>query len=244
MRTHLLFCASVFGFLALSSHSALAQTTTNNIDAPNNAQSTANPAVDLNQQGSLVNTQVNTHPLGRSIVGRDVADCTSNGIAASVFGNGIGPFDTGSLGGSFTYTHSFGMETCNEYARTQLSKAKLENCLLLISNYSKMLKAGVKVSYQALKTIGGVDCPPVVVQSAIAPANNPGPLGRSVPPQNGSQPVLYQPQQPEQPQQIQNISPNQRQVQRPQSSQQHQQSPNHQAPSQAPNQQQRFSAYR
>lgn len=245
MRPRFLFCASVVGFLAISSHSALAQTTTNNIDAPNNAQSTANPAVDLNQQGSLVNTQVNTHPLGRSIVGRGVADCTSNGIAASAFGNGIGPFDTGSIGGSFTYTHSFGMGTCNEYAQTQLSKAKLENCLLLISNYSKMLKAGVKVSYQALKTIGGVDCPPIVVQSAIAPANNPGPLGRTAPPQARPQPVLYQQQQPEQPQQLQNISPNQRQVQQnPRLNQQHQQSPNHQVPSQAPTQQQNFNAYR
>lgn len=256
MRSHVLVWASVAGWLAIFSHSALAQTTTNNIDAPNNATSTANPAVDLNQQGSLVNTQVNTHPLGRSIVGRGVADCTSNGIAFSAFGNGIGPFDTGTLGGSFTYTHSFGMGTCNEYAQTQLSKAKLENCLLLISNYSKMVKAGVKVSYQALKTIGGVDCPPIVVQSAVAPGN--GPLGRNaVPPQqsrpqqtqqNQPQPVLFQ---PEQPQPLpQHVAPNHHQVQQQQNPyHQQRQSPHHQVPvtpvQQAPTpQQQNFNAYR
>lgn len=250
MRSRLLFWTSVFGVLAISSNSAFAQTTTNTIDAPNNATSTANPAVDLNQQGSLVNTQINTHPLGRSIVGRGVADCTSNGIAFSAFGNGIGPFDTGTLGGSFTYTHSFGMGTCNEYAQTQLSKAKLENCLLLISNYSKMLKAGVKVSYQALKTIGGVDCPPVAVQSAVAPAK--GPLGRNAVPQqqNQPQPVLYQPEQTEQPQVLpQTVSPNHHQVhQRPDPHRQspHQQVPTapvHQVPTQQP-QKQNFNAYR
>lgn len=229
MHTRLILCASVVSLCAISSHSALAQTTTNNIDAPNNATSTANPAVDLNQQGSLVNTQVNTHPLGRSIVGRGVADCTSNGIAVSAFGNGIGPFDTGTLGGSFTYTHSFGMATCNEYAQTQLSKSKLENCLLLISNYSKMVKAGVKVSYQALKAIGGVDCPPVVVQSAVAPAN--GPLGRNaVPPhQNQSQPVVSQQNQLQR--QQQQITPNRHQVQQRQNIPQHQQKPHHSIPS-------------
>lgn len=228
MHSRLMLFASVASLCAVSSHSALAQTTTNNIDAPNNATSTANPAVDLNQQGSLVNTQVNTHPLGRSIVGRGVADCTSNGIAVSAFGNGIGPFDTGTLGGSFTYTHSFGMATCNEYAQTQLSKSKLENCLLLISNYSKMVKAGVKVSYQALKTIGGVDCPPVVVQSAVAPTN--GPLGRNaVPPQqNQSQPAVVS--QPNQLHQQQTIAPNRHRVQQQQNSPQHQQTPHHSTP--------------
>lgn len=228
MHSRLMLFASVVSLCAVSSHSALAQTTTNNIDAPNNATSTANPAVDLNQQGSLVNTQVNTHPLGRSIVGRGVADCTSNGIAVSAFGNGIGPFDTGTLGGSFTYTHSFGMATCNEYAQTQLSKSKLENCLLLISNYSKMVKSGVKVSYQALKTIGGVDCPPVVVQSAVAPTN--GPLGRNaVPPQqNQSQPIVSQQNQLRQQQQI---SPNHPRVHQQQNFPQNQPSPHHSTPS-------------
>ncbi|WP_299485386.1 hypothetical protein [Acaryochloris sp. IP29b_bin.137] len=255
MSSRLLTCASVFGILMISANCALAQTTTNNIDAPNNATSTANPAVDLNQQGSLVNTQVNTHPLGRSIVGRGVADCTSNGIAFSAFGNGIGPFDTGTLGGSFTYTHSFGMGTCNEYAQTQLSKAKLENCLLLISNYSKMVKAGVKVSYQALKTIGGVDCPPIAVQSAVAPTN--GPLGRNaVPaPQNHRpQPILSHPEQPEQPQPLpQHIPPNHHQVRQQQNPHyQHQHSPQHQVPVATPvqhepthqQQPQNFNAYR
>ncbi len=253
MLSRFILCASVASLFAMSSQSVLAQTTTNNIDAPNNATSTANPAVDLNQQGSLVNTQVNTHPLGRSIVGRGVADCTSNGIAVSAFGNGIGPFDTGTLGGSFTYTHSFGMGTCNEYAQTQLSKAKLENCLLLISNYSKMRKAGVKVSYQALKTIGGVDCPPVVIQNAIAPPTGNGPLGpNAVAPQqrNQPQPVLYQPEQPQPLPQNSPSSIHHQVQQRQNPAHQHQYSPHHQVPSSAPSrqepqqQQQNFNAYR
>lgn len=189
MQTRLLACAALATLMVVPSGAASAQTTTNSISAPNNAQSTANPQVDLNQQGSLVNTQVNTYPLGRSIVGNGVADCTSEGIALSAYGSGIGPFDSGSIGGSFTYTHSFGMKTCNEYAQTQLSKSRLENCLLLISNYSKMKKAGVDVSYQALKQIAGVDCPPVAIQGlgASAPFNNgfnPGPNYQNQAPQN------------------------------------------------------------
>lgn len=158
---HLMAGVSLLGLLLCGKVSA--QTTTNNIDSPNNANSTANPVVDLNQQGSLVNTQVNTFPLGRTVVGNGVADCSSDGIAFSAFGNGIGPFDTGSIGGTFTYTHSFGVDTCRSYAKTQLAKSKLETCLLLISNYSKMVKAGVKVSYEALKQVAEVDCPAISV---------------------------------------------------------------------------------
>ncbi len=143
--------------------SAIAQTT-NNITVPNNAESTANPQSSLDQQGSLINTQVNTHPLGRSIVGNGLADCTSSGISASAFGSGIGPFDSGTIGGAVTYTHSFGMGTCKQYAKTQLGRAKLETCLLLISNYSKMLKAGVEVSYTELMGLANVECPSVTVR--------------------------------------------------------------------------------
>lgn len=159
----LLTGASILGLVVCTTTGVSAQTTTNNIDAPNNATSTANPVNDLNQNGSLVNTQVNTFPLGRSVVGNGVADCSSDGIAFSAFGNGIGPFDSGSLGGSFTYTHSFGVDTCRSYAKTQLARSKLETCLLLISNYSKMTKAGVRVSYEALKQIAGVECPAISV---------------------------------------------------------------------------------
>ncbi|MGF1602178.1 MAG: hypothetical protein ACFCU8_09180 [Thermosynechococcaceae cyanobacterium] len=132
-----------------------------------------------NQQGSLVNTQVNNYSLGRGVVGNGVADCSSSGLALSAYGNGIGPFDSGSLGGSLTYTQSFGMETCKNYAKNQLAKSKLETCLLLISNYSKMSKAGIKVSYEELKSLAGVDCPAVSVPRADG-----GPFGAAPNPDN------------------------------------------------------------
>jgi hypothetical protein len=149
--------------VALDPPFAIAQTT-NNITVPNNAESTANPQSSLDQQGSLVNTQVNTYPLGRSIVGNGLADCTTSGISASAFGSGVGPFDSGTLGGAVTYTHSFGMDTCKKYAKTQLGRAKLETCLLLISNYSKMLKSGIEISYADLMAVANVDCPTVTVR--------------------------------------------------------------------------------
>lgn len=167
-----LLTTSVVGFLAFSASSAVAQTT-NNITVPNNAASTANPEVILDQQGSLVNTQVNHTTLGRSIVGKGIADCTSNGISLSAYGSGVGPFDTGTIGGAVTYTHSFGMDTCKQYAKNQLGKAKLETCLLLISNYSKMVKAGIDVSYTALMEVANIDCPPVTVRQAVIPQSSP-----------------------------------------------------------------------
>lgn len=163
MRYRLGLLSAVVGLVTLTPSMVMAQTT-NTVNVPNNATSTANPQSSLDQQGSLVNTQVNTHPLGRSIVGNGIADCTSSGISASAFGSGVGPFDTGSIGGSITYTHSFGMGTCKQYAKTQLGRAKLETCLLLISNYSKMLKSGVEVSYDDLMAVANVDCPAVTVQ--------------------------------------------------------------------------------
>ena len=199
---HLIAGASVLGLLLCTSGRVLAQATTNNIDAPNNANSTANPVVDLNQQGSLVNTQVNTYPLGRGVVGNGVADCSSSGIALSAFGNGIGPFDTGSIGGSFTYTHSFGMETCRAYAKTQLAKSNLETCLLLISNYSKMIKSGIKVSYEDLKQLAGINCPNVSVPE---PGSNP--LGVVPQPKNLNARGPRQPQQTSQ--QLQPVLANQ-----------------------------------
>jgi hypothetical protein len=195
---HLVAGASIFGLLLCTTGRASAQTTTNNIDAPNNANSTANPVVDLNQQGSLVNTQVNTFPLGRSIVGNGVADCSSDGIALSAFGNGIGPFDTGSIGGSFTYTHSFGVATCQAYAKTQLARSSLETCLLLISNYSKMIKAGIQISYEDLKQLAGINCPAVTVPqpdgSPVGAAPQPAHLNaRSGQPQQGVNQQQVQP---------------------------------------------------
>ncbi|WP_299492015.1 hypothetical protein [Acaryochloris sp. IP29b_bin.137] len=173
MRNYIqLLTTSVVGLLAFSASSAVAQTT-NNITVPNNAESTANPEVNLDQQGSLVNTQVNHTTLGRSVVGKGIADCTSNGISLSAYGSGVGPFDTGTIGGAVTYTHSFGMETCKQYAKNQLGKAKLETCLLLISNYSKMVKAGINVSYTALMEVANIECPPVTVRQAVIPQRSP-----------------------------------------------------------------------
>ena len=152
------------------SPSAIAQTT-NNIDSPNNATSTANPNVDLNQNGALVNTQVNNNPLGRSVVGNGVADCTSSGVALSAFGSGVGPFDSGSIGGVVTYTQSFGMDTCKNYAKTQLAKSKLETCLMIISNYSKISKAGIQINYYDLQRLAGVSCPKVTLPATSQPGN-------------------------------------------------------------------------
>ena len=145
--------------------------TTNNISAPNNAQSTANPVVDLNQNGALINTQVNNNPLGRSVVGNGVADCSAAGLALSVFGSGVGPFENGSVGGALTYTQSFGMDTCKNYAKTQLAKSKLETCLMVISNYSKISKAGIQISYNELQRIAGVSCPKVILPATSTPGN-------------------------------------------------------------------------
>ncbi|KAI9133681.1 hypothetical protein [Acaryochloris sp. CCMEE 5410] len=185
-----LLSTSVVGMLTLSSGSVLAQTT-NNITVPNNSQSTANPEVSLDQQGSLVNTQVNSTTLGRSVVGNGIADCTSNGLSVSAYGSGVGPFDTGTVGGAITYTHSFGMDTCKQYAKNQLGKAKLETCFLLISNYSKMVKAGIDVSYTALMEVANVDCPPVTVRQAAIPQPSPSASNRPA-----STPVSLQGQQP------------------------------------------------
>lgn len=175
-----LLSTSVVGMLTLSSGSVLAQTT-NSITVPNNSQSTANPEVSLDQQGSLVNTQVNSTTLGRSVVGNGIADCTSNGLSVSAYGSGVGPFDTGTVGGAITYTHSFGMDTCKQYATNQLGKAKLETCFLLISNYSKMVKAGIDVSYTALMEVANVDCPPVTVRQAAIPQASPSASNRPAP---------------------------------------------------------------
>ena len=149
---------------------AFAQTT-NNIDSPNNSSSEANPNVDLNQNGALVNTQVNNNPLGRSVVGNGVADCTSAGLALSTFGSAVGPFDSGSFGGSLSYTQSFGMSTCKEYAKNQLAKSKLETCLTIISNYSKISKAGIQISYLDLQRLAGVSCPAVTLPGSSVPSS-------------------------------------------------------------------------
>ncbi len=132
-----------------------------NVSVPNNSTSSSNAQGNLNQSGALVNTQINNYALGRSIVGGGVADCTSNGIAVSAYGSGYGPFESGSIGGTFTYSHSFGMSTCRAYAKTQLGRAKLETCLLLISNYSQLTKAGLNVDYQKLRDVANIDCPEV-----------------------------------------------------------------------------------
>lgn len=132
-----------------------------NVSVDNNSKAASNAQGNLNQAGSLVNTQINNHALGRGIVGNGIADCSSSGIAFSAYGAGNGPFDSGSIGGTFTYTHSFGMGTCRAYAKTQLGRAKLETCLLLISNYAQMTKAGLTVDYQKLQGLANVDCPTV-----------------------------------------------------------------------------------
>lgn len=145
-----------------------AQTTTNTVDASNSAEANVSPEVELEQGGILTNSQGGPRPLGKATVGKGLSDCTTSGLALSVFGNGVGPFDTGSLGGSFTYTQSMGMEACKRHARSQLTRIKLETCLVLISNYSKMKKAGIKVSYEALKKASGVECPNLTLEQ-IAP---------------------------------------------------------------------------
>ncbi len=142
--------------------------TTNTIDASNSAEANVNPDLELQQGGVLANSQRGPRPLGKSIVGKSLSDCTTSGLAVSVFGTGIGPFDNGSIGGSFTYTQSAGMEACKRHARSQLTRIKLETCLLLISNYSKMKKSGIKVSYQALQKASGVECPNLSLEQ-IAP---------------------------------------------------------------------------
>jgi hypothetical protein len=48
-----------------------------NVSTNNNSKSTSNAQGNLNQAGSLVNTQVNNYALGRSIVGNGIADCSS-----------------------------------------------------------------------------------------------------------------------------------------------------------------------
>ncbi|WP_299485390.1 hypothetical protein [Acaryochloris sp. IP29b_bin.137] len=141
--------------------------TTNTIDASNSAESNVSPDLELQQSGILTNSQRGPRPLGKSIVGKGLSDCTTSGLALSVFGNGVGPFDTGSIGGSFTYTQSAGMEACKRHARSQLTRIKLETCLLLISNYSKMKKAGIKVSYEALKKASGVECPNLTLEQIV-----------------------------------------------------------------------------
>ena len=165
------FLPILIGLTVFSVSSKAVAQTTNNIDAPNNATSTANPNVDLNQNGALVNTQVNNNPLGRSVVGNGVADCTSSGLALSAFGSGVGPFDSGSVGGAITYTQSFGMDTCKNYAKTQLAKSKLETCLMIISNYSKISKAGIQINYYDLQRLAGVSCPKVVLPATSVPGN-------------------------------------------------------------------------
>lgn len=146
----------------------VAQSTATTIDASNTAEANVSPELDLTQGGILTNSQPRQRPLGKAIVGKSLSDCTTSGLAVSVFGNGIGPFDTGSLGGSLTYTQSAGMEACKRHARSQLTRIKLETCLLLISNYSKMKKAGIMVSYQALQKASGVECPNLSLEQ-IAP---------------------------------------------------------------------------
>ncbi len=148
---------AAIGLFSLNGGSIFAQTITN----PITSNSTSNPVSNLDQNGALINTQINSHQLGRSIVGNGIADCTTSGISASAFGSGVGPFDSGTLGGAITYTYSFGMKTCKEYAKNQLAKLRLETCLLLISNYSKMQKAGIDISYQELMSMSDIECPSV-----------------------------------------------------------------------------------
>lgn len=148
--------SSILGVL-LFTGSSVAQTVTNQ----NPITSNSNPVSNLDQSGALINTQINTHQLGRSIVGNGIADCTTSGISASTFGSAVGPFDSGTFGGAVTYTHSFGMKTCKKYAKTQLGKLQLETCLLLISNYSKMRKAGIEVDYQQLMEVSDIQCPAI-----------------------------------------------------------------------------------
>ncbi|NCJ08735.1 hypothetical protein GS597_19930 [Synechococcales cyanobacterium C] len=138
------------------------------VSTDNNSNASSSAQGNLNQSGSLINTQVNNYSLGRSIVGRGIADCTSSGLAISAYGSGYGPFQSGSIGGTVTYTHSFGMNTCKAYAKTQLSLAKLETCLLLISNYSQMTKAGLEVDYQELQDIANIECPTVSFKPNIS----------------------------------------------------------------------------
>lgn len=141
------------------------------IDTANTAESVVTPRLGLDQEGILTNTQSNQQPLGRAIIRNGVSDCTTSGLAVSVFGSTFGPFESGAVGGSFTYTQSSGMEICQRHAKSQKARTKLETCLLLISSYSQMKKAGVIVSYQALKKASGVDCPNLTLEQ-IAPALN------------------------------------------------------------------------
>lgn len=141
-----------------------------NLSNNNSSKSSSNAQGNLNQAGSLVNTQINNHALGRGVVGQGIADCTSSGIAFSAYGSGYGPFESGSIGGTFTYTHSFGMGTCKAYAKTQLGRARLETCLLLISNYAQMTKAGLIVDYEKLQSVANVDGCPAVTFTAAVPA--------------------------------------------------------------------------
>lgn len=150
-----------------------------NVSADNNSKATSNAQGNLNQAGSLVNTQINNYALGRSIVGNGIADCSSSGIAFSAYGAGNGPFDSGSIGGTFTYTHSFGMGTCKAYAKAQLGRAKLETCLLLISNYAQMTKAGLTVDYQKLQGLANIDCPTVSFKPQTTAQVEPSPLPES-----------------------------------------------------------------
>ncbi|NJK40235.1 MAG: hypothetical protein HC934_00640 [Acaryochloridaceae cyanobacterium SU_2_1] len=159
---------SLVGQLSIISTRGAAQVN-NAIDNSNTAESTLSPQLNLDQQGVLSNTQANQQPLGRAIIRNGVSDCTTSGLAISAFGSTIGPFDSGAVGGSFTYTQSSGMEACHRYARSQKARTKLETCLLLISSYSQMKKAGIIVSYQALKKASGIDCPNLTLEQ-IAPA--------------------------------------------------------------------------
>jgi hypothetical protein len=164
-----LVSASIFGIMMLTGTSAFAQTVT----APITSTSSSNPVSNLDQSGALVNTQINTNQLGRSVVGNGIADCTTSGLSASAFGSGVGPFDSGTLGGAVTYTHSFGMKTCKEYAKTQLGKLRLETCLLLISNYSKMQQAGIQINYKDLMSLTDVQCPMVELAKSKSLSANP-----------------------------------------------------------------------
>jgi hypothetical protein len=161
--------ASIFGIMMLTGTSAFAQTVT----APITSTSSSNPVSNLDQSGALINTQINTNQLGRSVVGNGIADCTTSGISGSAFGSGVGPFDSGTIGGAITYTHSFGMKTCKEYAKTQLGKLRLETCLLLISNYSKMQQAGIQINYKDLLAITDVKCPMVELAKSKSLSANP-----------------------------------------------------------------------
>jgi hypothetical protein len=162
-----------------------------NVSTDNNSRSSSNAQGNLNQAGSLVNTQINNYALGRSIVGNGVADCSSDGLAVSAYGAGNGPFDSGSIGGTFTYTHSFGMSNCKAYAKTQLGRARLETCLLLISNYAQMSKVGLEVDYKQLQGLTNIDCPTVsfkpsapALKTEYSPAQSPVPIigGGELPP--------------------------------------------------------------